>query len=84
MDTDAIYREARALLDGFPLKGKHIRLVGVAASELLQGQPPPSLFPDQQVERRRRLQHVTTELRDRFGSKKVTRAALLEYNEEEE
>jgi DNA polymerase-4 len=84
MDTDAIFREARRLLDGFPLKGKRIRLVGVAASELLQGQPPPTLFPDERSERRQRLQRVTTELRDRFGSKKVTRAALLENDEEEE
>ncbi len=84
MDTDAIFREARALLDGFPLKGKRIRLVGVAASELLQGQPPPTLFPDEQSERRRRLQRVTTELRDRFGRRKVTRAALLEDDEDEE
>jgi len=82
MDTDAIFKEARALLDGFPLREKRIRLVGVAASELLHGQPPPSLFPDEQTERRRRLQSVTTALRDRFGSKKITRAALLEDDDE--
>jgi len=83
MDTDTIFKEACTLLDGFPLKGKRIRLVGVAASELLQGQPPPTLFPDQRSERRRRLQNVATELRDRFGSEKLTRAALLENEEEE-
>ncbi|MBN1652927.1 MAG: DNA polymerase IV, partial [Deltaproteobacteria bacterium] len=58
-----------------------IRLVGVAASDLLEGPPPPTLFPDERTERRRRLQQVTTELHDRFGSKGITRAALLEEDD---
>jgi len=78
MDTDSIFNEARELLDGFPIEGKRFRLVGVAASELLPGLPPPTLFPDDRADRRRRLQQVTNKLHNRFGSKGLTRAALLE------
>jgi DNA polymerase-4 len=82
MDTDNIFKEARALVDGFPMEGKRFRLIGVAASELLSGLPPPTLFPDQRADRRRRLQQVTTELHDRFGTKGLTRAALLEEGDD--
>jgi DNA polymerase-4 len=78
MDTDSIYGAARELLRELPANRKGIRLVGVAVAELSDGPGQPTLFPDAQDERRRRLQQVAVQLGERFGSAGVTRAALLD------
>ena len=78
MDTDAIFGTARALLRELPANPLGIRLVGVAVEELSHGPGQTSLFPDAARDRRRRLQQVAVDLRDRFGSAAPTRAALLD------
>jgi DNA polymerase-4 len=78
MDTDSIYETARELLREMPHGRKGIRLIGVAMSELSAGQGQAPLFPDPGDERRRRLQQVAVELRDRFGRAGLTRAELLD------
>jgi DNA polymerase-4 len=77
-DTDSIYRAAAALLDRVPIAGRRVRLTGVSVFALLEGPPPPQLFPDRAAEKRRRLEEVTAKLADRFGGGAVTRAALLD------
>ncbi|MBW2464238.1 MAG: DNA polymerase IV, partial [Deltaproteobacteria bacterium] len=51
-DTDSIYEAAVALLDRFPRGATGVRLTGVSVSDLMQGPPPPVLFPDEHKERR--------------------------------
>jgi DNA polymerase-4 len=77
-DTDSIYRAAGELLDRLPLAGRRVRLTGVSVFALLEGPPPPQLFPDRAADKRRKLEEVTARLADRFGGGAVTRAALME------
>ena len=52
---------------------------GVSASDLSEGDPQTTLLLDPTRTRRRAIETVTAELRERFGSKGgVTRAALLD------
>jgi DNA polymerase-4 len=78
MDTDSIYESARELLRELPHGRKGIRLIGVTIAELSAGPGQAALFPDPAGERRKRLQQVAVQLRDRFGRAGLTRAALLD------
>jgi DNA polymerase IV len=77
-DTDAIHHAAVQLLSRIPLERRRVRLTGVSVSGIVEGRPDPTLFPDIQRERRRRLEEVTTRIADRFGDDGVVmRASLL-------
>ncbi|MDP8998599.1 MAG: DNA polymerase IV [Myxococcota bacterium] len=77
-DTDAIHRAAVQLLSPIPLERRRVRLTGVSVCGIVEGRPDPTLFPDIQGERRRRLEEVTTRIADRFGDDgAVMRASLL-------
>jgi DNA polymerase-4 len=82
VDTDSIYTTAKSLLDRFPLSGQAARLIGVAVADLTEDLPAEelSLFPDPN-QKRRRLEEVVNRVADRFGNKGITRAALLEDEE---
>ncbi|HLM73022.1 MAG TPA: DNA polymerase IV [Polyangiaceae bacterium] len=82
VDTDSIYSTAKSLLDRFPLSGRAARLIGVAVADLTEDLPAEelSLFPDPN-QKRRRLEEVVNRVADRFGNKGITRAALLEDEE---
>ncbi len=75
-DTDTIFATAKALLDRVPGLEEGARLIGVSASDLTED-PPRSLFPDEQREKRERLEALTGELHARFGKQSATRARLL-------
>ena len=77
-DTGSIYAAARALLDKIDLRGARIRLTGVSVSELLDGPPPPTLFPDVAAKKRQKLESVLAEAADRYGGKPLTRATLID------
>ena len=78
-DVDSIYEAARGQLDRFLLGGRRIRLLGVAVADLTAGGSGQtlSLFPDEKMDKRRRLQEVVASLEDKFGAAGVTRASLL-------
>ena len=76
-DPDALYDEAKRLLRKFSDVGRGIRLTGVSVSGL-EAEPEPSLFPDEDRERRHKLEEVAAQLRNRFGTKGATRARLLD------
>jgi len=78
-DVDSIYEAAKGQLDRFLLGGRRIRLLGVAVADLTAGGAGQnlSLFPDEKLDRRRRLQSVVASLEDRFGAAGVTRASLV-------
>jgi DNA polymerase-4 len=83
VDTDSIYTTAKSLLDRFPMSGRAARLIGVAVADLTEDLPAEelSLFPDPAQGKRRRLEEVVARVADRFGNKGITRAALLEDEE---
>jgi DNA polymerase-4 len=76
-DTDSIFEVARSLLGRFDL-AKAVRLTGVSVSDLCTESSRVTLFPQPTVERRRKLEQLTTQIADRFGNKGLRRAALLE------
>jgi DNA polymerase-4 len=78
-DVDSIYEAAKEQLRRFGLNGRRIRLLGVAASDLTAGGAGGTLplFPDEKLERRKRLQQVVASVEDRFGRAGLTRASLL-------
>ena len=77
-DTDTIYMAACAALARVPLQGRRVRLTGVSASDLLDGPAPPTLFPDPVAEKRRKVEEVAAQVRERFsGGAVIKRATLL-------
>ena len=77
--AERIVRAARELyMERIDLQGKGVRLLGVGVSHLVPaGSGQPSLFPDPEEERARKLARATDEIRNRMGEKSVTRARLL-------
>ncbi|HEY3595384.1 MAG TPA: DNA polymerase IV, partial [Polyangiaceae bacterium] len=75
-DTDSIFDAARQLLRRLDLP-KAVRLTGISVAALATQESERGLFPEPAAERRQRLEEVGTRIADRFGSKGLTRAALL-------
>ncbi len=73
--TDTIWRAALELTRP-EIRGKKIRLLGVAATQL--GQPQQIGMFEVVDERRRRVVDATDAVRQRFGDRAVTRASLLQ------
>ena len=80
--AERIVRAARELyLERIDLHGKGVRLLGVGVSHLVPaGSGQPSLFPDPEEERARKLARATDTIRNRMGEKSVTRARLIKKN----
>jgi DNA polymerase-4 len=78
-DTDSIYQAALRCLDRFEM-GPGYRLTGVSVSDLSEGPPPRTLFPDAVSEKRRKLEELTSKLADKGNT--LTRATLLEDRHE--
>jgi DNA polymerase-4 len=76
-DTQSIHAAACALLDRVDLRGARFRLTGVSVSDLREGPPPRTLFPDRAAEKRRTVERVIADVADRFGAAGITRAALI-------
>jgi hypothetical protein len=73
-----LYGAANKLLHNLPARPKPVRLLGIAASVLIpldQGQLP--LFPDATL-KRLRAEQAEDAIKARFGSRAITRAALLD------
>jgi DNA polymerase IV len=82
-DTDSIHRAALLLIARMPLDKRRVRLTGVSVSGLAPVPAEPNLFPDHQVEKGRRLEAVTAQIAERYGSDAaVTRASLLRRKDE--
>ncbi len=72
-----LYGAANELLHNLPTRAKPVRLLGIAASELIpldQGQLP--LFPDAAL-KRLQAEQAEDAIKARFGPQAITRAALL-------
>jgi DNA polymerase-4 len=76
-DTDSIFATVRGLLDRFDLS-RPIRLTGVSVADLRAETTTATLFGEPEGARRRRLEHVSLEIADRFGARGIRRAALVE------
>lgn len=77
-DATSLFEAARALLDRFPIAGRRVRLTGVSAGELTEGEVQRTLFENPTLTRRRAVESVTAELGKRFGKAALTRADLLD------
>src|SRR6185436_15744828 len=77
-DTTTLHDTCLELLDRFPLERARVRLTGVAAQDLCPGAKQPTLFPDRAAERRRGLESILLNAKDRFGGQPITFATLLE------
>ncbi|MBE0567860.1 MAG: DNA polymerase IV, partial [Krumholzibacteria bacterium] len=78
---EELHREALALLDKLPWRGKQVRLLGVTATRLIGadgGTAQLDLFARPGADRRRDLARAVDALRERFGAGAVTRAALID------
>ena len=58
--------------------GRRVRLTGVSASHLVPIDETRLLFPDLRRERGKKLEAVAAALKERFGERGITRAALLD------
>jgi DNA polymerase-4 len=76
-DTDSIFEAARRLLARFDLD-RSVRLTGVSVSDLSTQSSRARLFEEPADDRRRKLEAVTAKIADRYGTKSLRRAALLE------
>jgi DNA polymerase-4 len=74
--TEPIYQAALELARP-EMRGKKIRLLGVGTSHLGEGGQQLGLFPADDP-RRRKLVEAADEVRERFGSRAITRARLVE------
>lgn len=75
---DIIYQEAQKLLRAYPLGVRRVRLLGMAASNLIYERPVKqlSLFGEN-PNRYRQLCRARDKIRDRFGKHALERASLL-------
>ena len=80
MESATLYRAAKEILPRFP-HGARVRLTGLAATDLIPGPPPPTLFPDPEKERNRKVDAIVSSVHARFGDAGLTRAALLRRRE---
>jgi DNA polymerase-4 len=76
-DTDSLFAVVRRLLGRFDLS-RAIRLTGVSVADLRAESTAATLFGEPVAARRRRLEQVSAEIADRFGTRGIRRAALLE------
>lgn len=77
-DVDSLFAAARALLGGFALQGRGVRLLGLSATGLVEEEPrQTSLFEDPVQTRRAAVQRLVSQVEERFGRASITRAALL-------
>ena len=80
-DTESIYVAAKTLLGTVDVSGGRFRLTGVSVSDLTDGPPPLTLFPNGRREKLRKLESVMAEVSDRFGDAGIVRATLLPSDE---
>ena len=76
-DTSAIHRAACELLTRFEARPLGVRLTGIAMSKLGPLGEAVTLFPDERLQRGKKLEAAQAALRDRFGNGAITRGALL-------
>lgn len=79
--TDEIYEQAKKLFREF-WKGEPLRLVGVALTNLSDGEYEQfSLFEDaENKERHRKLDAALDTIRQKYGNDKITRASIMNSN----
>ncbi len=75
-DTDTLFGAARILLQRFDREGRRFRLTGLSAGGLAPSASVRTLFPDQILEKRRKLEQAVHGIDERFPGA-VTRATLL-------
>lgn len=83
--TDIIYRQIKNLSAGLALKhgqrvdvkGKKIRLIGVKVSNLISCEVRDSIFVDEADQKRERIHKAIDEIKERFGSDIIHRAAVM-------
>jgi len=78
--TDAsaeLFRHVRELFASFPRQGQRVRLLGVAVSQLQQGEGQLDLFVTG-APGKDRVDSVMDDVRKKFGTRAISRASLLE------
>ncbi|HEY2515051.1 MAG TPA: DNA polymerase IV [Polyangiaceae bacterium] len=81
MDATSIHEAARVLLRDFPARSQGVRLTGVSVAKLMDGPPPRLLIGGEEAERRRKVEEVMAKVKGKFGIEGLTRATLLEREE---
>lgn len=78
--AEPLFHAARTMLrERVELKGRGVRLLGIAATHLVRTEAAPqSLFPDEDSERKERAARAIDQLRGKFGDGAVTFGRLLE------
>jgi DNA polymerase-4 len=71
--TQPIWHAARELFDAWAQHFKPVRLIGVTASRLSQGQPQMELFGNADNERQRRVERAVDQITARFGHDAIGR-----------
>jgi len=73
--TQPIWHAARELFDTWAQEFKPVRLIGVTATRLTQGEPQLELFADPGAEKQRRLDGALDRINARFGKSAIARGA---------
>ena len=69
--TADIWQAARSLFDAW--RFQPVRLIGVTAERLSQGDDQPSLFADPARERQKQLDRVADQINEKFGNRTIKR-----------
>ncbi len=72
-----LFRHASELFASFNRQGARVRLLGVAASQLQQGEGQLDLFAPEK-RRKDKLDSIMDDVRKKFGTKAISRASLLQ------
>ncbi len=71
--VDDIYKEVKALLDGFFKPGHFIRLVGVRVSHFEDAYVQDSLFEDSQTQKKEKVHQAIDSIKNKFGEEAIHR-----------
>ncbi len=76
-DTEALFAAARAALARLDVGRRPVRLTGIAAADLMTGPVQQPLFDDRKRAAHEKLEAVTDEIKEKFGSASITRGTVL-------
>ena len=72
--TTELWQAARGLFDKWPFQP--VRLIGMTAERLGEGESQLGLFADPQKERQKKLDVVADRINDKFGSRAIRRGGV--------
>ena len=75
--SDVLYKRIKEVYNGFDLKGKRIRLLGVRVSNLSLGNDKVSLFEESADKKRENIHKALDKINERFGYGSIKRARAI-------